>query len=169
MNLSKLILPVLLVALLFSLGCVNIGGDQKSLEDFSKLEQKYFVKEAFSTNPSSMNDYISELSLLRSHASGSSAKVMEAEIYSAESFYYLNKALTGSISLNYQSLKCSSVETKQVISSITDASLSVQKAIEKLQSLSETEKSYLRVNQLDLVKGFSTQINQIKQFFENKC
>jgi hypothetical protein len=151
-----------------TLGC-TIQSDPQTLVSFVKLQSKYGVKEAFSSNLFTMNDYISELSALKTQSSIGLAKTITAEIYSAQAFYYLNKTLSESSQINYTSIKCSSKEVMSILSSVTLAKDNAENAITALGGLSDSEKKNLRVNQLDDVKNYAEQINQIYSFFSDKC
>ncbi|MFA6065016.1 MAG: hypothetical protein WCW44_06435 [archaeon] len=172
MGLNKTILSsgitVLFLVLLF--GCTApTQTDKEALSKLGVLEQKYFVVNGYSSSITTMNDYISELSLLRSKSSGESARIIEAELYSAETFYYLNKTIIDSAPINSKQIKCSSNEVQEIISSVTLAFDYSTKAINSINSLSEEAKKSLRENQLQIVLGQQEEINQIKNFFEEKC
>jgi len=162
-----IVIFTLFAVLLF--GCTSTQTDKESLSKLSLLEQKYFMVNGYSSSVTTMNDYISELSLLRSKAGGDSAKVIEAELYSAEAFYYLNKTIIDSSSINSVQIKCSSSEVQNVISSIKLASEYSVKAVALINSLNSEKQKALRENQLQIVLGQQEQITQIKKFFEEKC
>jgi len=172
MNTNKTILVVLVLtfSLMMLLGCTTpVMTDKESFSKLTQLQQKYFVVNGYSSNLTTMNDYISQLALLRAKSGGESAKVIETELYSAEAFYYLNKTIVDSAPLNSKQIKCSSNEVQNVISSITLAFDSSSKAVALINSLNSTQQSYLRVNQSEMILGQQEEINQIKKFFEEKC
>jgi hypothetical protein len=167
---KKLMVLIVLTLLIFMLsGCVNPLEEKQALEEMNLLQQKYLVKENFSTNQKIMNDYINELSLLKSKSASGQGKIVEAELYSAQTFYYLNKALIISSSINYQKFSCSTKEVKEAISSINLADEYQTKAISLIQTLSETQQENLRPNQIDIIQNYRQTILQIKSFFEEKC
>jgi len=159
----------LLGMLALMLGCTGLSSDKDSLSQLAALENKYGVKDSFSPNAETMNDYISSLSLLRGKSGGSAAKVLDAELYSAEAFYYLNNALAGSAMIDFQKMGCSSKEVRGAISSISLAENYYNKAIPAINALSGDEKNYLRQNQLETIQGYGSKITQIKAFFAQKC
>ena len=168
MNAKNLaVILVVLLALLF--GCALPGNDPALYEKLSALEQKYFVAQNYSSNLTPMNDYINELIQLKSTANGSFGKVIESEIYSAQTFYYLQKALVSSTAIDYQNISCSSTEVKDTRALIKIAKINSDKALKLLATLSDAEKVNLRPNQIDLVKGYTSQIDQIVKFFDEKC
>jgi hypothetical protein len=163
-----ILIGTLLILFISLFGC-TIQGEQQTLNQLQALQEKYFVKNNFSTTQATMNDYISGLAALRSKASGSTAKIIEAEEYSAQSFYYLNKALTTSARIDYLAVKCNSTEVQQTVGSAKLAIASSTKAINVIQALSQTDQQKLRANQLEAVKGYLDNATQIKQFFDDKC
>ena len=166
----KLIVAIVLIALIFlTLGCVSPQAEKQAVEKMNLLQQKYLIKENFSTNQTTMNDYINELSMLKSQNLGGEGKIIEAELYSAQAFYYLNKALILSTSIDYQKLSCSSKEVKETISSINLAEEYQQKAVSLIQSLSGDQQKNLRTNQFETINNYEQTISQIKNFFEQKC
>jgi len=160
---------VLMALILLMLGCVNPQSEKQAFEKMNLLQQKYLIKENFSTNQAIMNDYINELSLLKGQNPGEEGKIIEAELYSAQTFYYLNKALISSTSIDYQKLSCSAKEVKETISSINLAEEYQKKTVSSIQTLSEDQQKNLRTNQLETVKNYEQTISQIKSFFEQKC
>ena len=132
------ILKALVALLLFStlLGCVNLNDD--SLQKMATLQQKYFVTQVYSTNQATMTDYITSLANLKKSATGENAKIIETEIYLAESFAYENRALGESVKLNHIAFNCSSTEAKAMITYINLAFASINSA----------EKNYLELTEL---------------------
>jgi len=161
------ILSVLLIALAF--GCLGVSNETETYDKLHALEQKYFVTQNYSSNLASMNDYINELVQLKSKTTGASGKVIEAEIYSAQTFYYLQKALVDSTAIDYQNILCSSSEVKATYASAKLAKSSSKNAINSLSGLSDKEKLNLRENQLSFVNGYIVQIDQIIKFFDDEC
>jgi len=163
------ILKVLVTLLLFSafFGCINPMDD--SLQKMNLLQQKYFVTQSFSTNQSTMTDYITSLADLKKSASGENAKILEAEIYLAESFNYQNKALSESTKLNYVAFNCSSIEAKSMINYINLAFNLNNLAKTSYAELSVSQKEKLRSNYSELLNGYNEQISMMKTFVETKC
>ncbi|MFA5125727.1 MAG: hypothetical protein WC462_01865 [archaeon] len=167
---KKLIMTLVCIALVFLvIGCVAPQAEKQVVEKMNLLQQKYLIKENFSTNQAIMNNYINDLSLLKGQNLGGEGKIIEAELYSAQTFYYLNKALISSTSIDYKKFSCSSKEAKETISSINLAEEYQKKAVSSIQALSPDQKENLRANQLDTVKNYEQTISQIKSFFEQKC
>ncbi|VVB75390.1 Uncharacterised protein [uncultured archaeon] len=160
---------VVLIAVLFVFFGCTAQSDDKSLAQFSALQAKYSVSENFSTSQATMNTYISALAELRGKSSGSPAKIIDAELYSAQAFYYFNKALAEQTAVSYPDVVCSLIEVKSLMSDASLASNYADKAVIAISGLSDLEKSKLRANQLDMMKNYQTQINQTKNFYEGKC
>jgi hypothetical protein len=169
-NLSKSIAVFALLALLaLVMGCTSLSSDKDSFGQLAALQDKYGVKATFSPNVETMNDYISDLSLLRGKAGGSAAKVLDAELYSAQTFYYLGRALSASATIDFQKMGCSSKEIRGTVSSISLAENYYNKAVPAINALSNGETKYLRPSQLETIQGYGDKITQIKAFFAQKC
>jgi hypothetical protein len=171
MNARKATIGALLSLLLFLtlFGCVSPQTEKDNLTKFTTLEQKYFVVSGYSSSLANMNDYISELSLLKAKTNGESGKVIEAELYSAQAFYYLNKTMIDSASINYKQIKCNSTEVKDLISTIKLASDYSAKSVTAVSALSAEQQNSIRPNQLLIAQGNQQSISEIKKFFDDKC
>jgi hypothetical protein len=173
MNQKKALLITLLVILFFSIqlmfGCTISPSDEDALKKFTQLQTKYGVTTAFSTNLAVMDNYTTDLAALRGKTTGSAAKIIEAELYSAQAFYYYNTTISLSREINYQNIVCSSKATKDTISSITMAKEKVDQAVNIIQSLNSEQLAKLRPNQLDNVKKYQASIDGIYGYFEEKC
>ncbi len=165
MKLLSLICVLALVLILF--GCVSPSDD--SLQKMGILQQKYFVKEAYSTSPSTMTNYITALADLKKTATGENAKIIEAEIYLAESFAYENRSLAESTKLNYVAFNCSSAEAKAMTEYINLAFNSITNAEKDYNGLNSLQIEKLRSNYKELLTGYKEKINMIKNFVETKC
>lgn len=88
----KFSLIICLVVGLLVFGCISPVSNQATFEEFNELKDEYGVVNSFSPNISIMNDYISDISELRARSSFNLATVIDAEIYSAKSFYYYSIA-----------------------------------------------------------------------------
>ncbi len=159
------------LALLFLsfIGCTSSPNDLKYLDNLSKLQQKHGVSSAFSVNLATMNDYISEAAVLAGSASPASKKIIEAEIYSAQAFYYLNKALDDSQSLPYPIQSCTSKEFKSALSSASLSKDYIAKAVISISSLSDNDKAHLRAGQLEVVKGYEEKADALILGLKEKC
>jgi len=159
----------LLALALFMLGCTATLPDKNAFEQLAALQEKYSAKVSFPANEIMLNDYVSELSLLRGKTAGSAAKVIDAELYSAQAFYYLNKSLSTSAGIDFSTVRCSSKEIMDSVSSAALAKEYCNKAVSALGALSSDESKYLRSNQLGAVKGYGDKIVQLESFFKGKC
>jgi len=165
---KRVVLIVLVLALFMLFGCTT-QSDEKTLLQFATLQAKYSVNENFSTSQATMNSYISSLAELRGKAGGSAAKIIDAELYSAQAFFYFNKALAEQTAVSYPDVVCSLKEVKSLMSDLTLASNYVGKAVTALSGLSESEKSKLRTNQLEMMQNYESQILPTKNFYDGKC
>jgi hypothetical protein len=151
------------------IGCVSLPGSVNGTLEMKKLQEKYALFDGFSPNTAKMNDYISELSIISSNSSGETTSIVNAELYSAQTFYYLSKAMDSSKSINFNMIVCSSKEVKETR---TFAKIALEKAglAEKtISSLNGAQLAELRTNLLDTVKGYGESANKIIRFFDQKC
>ena len=158
---------VLFLVLIF--GCTSPVSDKNAFDSLASLEEKYFAVDSLPTSTIKLNDYVTDLSILVGKTSGSSKKVIEAELYSAQTLLYLNKALQTSNEIDFQKMKCSSTEVRSAINSIKLALDSEAKAVAKISSLSVDEGSHLRTGQIETIKGFGDKASQLQNFFDTKC
>jgi len=163
---KKLIIVLLFFALFFA-GCTILPKNIDSSKELNALKEEYSAVEAFPSNTSKMNDYISELSMLVSKT-GQTKGVLAAELYSAQAFYYLSKAMEASKQINYNQIICSSSAVKETKSL---AQLAVEKA-----ALAEKEISELNDSQLSefareplAVQNYGETAQKIIDFFKEKC
>ncbi len=172
MNKSIQVAIVLLLAfalLLFGCTALDPNAEKKSLEQFSKLQTSYGVNENFSPVLGTMNDYITDLAVVAGSAPSSTKKFIEAELYAAEAFYYLNKAINESRTIDYQNIRCSNREVKSTRDMINLANNYQAKASSLISTLTESELNNLRPNQVEIVNGIEAQITPIKEYFDKKC
>ena len=162
-------ITALLFVLILALGCTSTLPDKNAFDALAKLQSKYSATNALPTSTIKLNDYVTDLSLLVGKSSGSAKKVIESELYSAQTFLYLNKAIEQSNLIDYQNMRCASKEVRDVTSSIGLANDNYTKAVNALSSLSTTESKYLRDGQLQTVKSFGEQATQLQTFFDKKC
>ncbi|MEK6958657.1 MAG: hypothetical protein AABW59_01285 [archaeon] len=168
----KLAAPVFLAALLalvFLGGCLGTQSDTATFNELSSLKQKYDVVDKFSSDQSVMNDYISALSRLRGKSSMMASRVIDSELESAQTLYYLFKALDSSSSFSYDGMRC---ESKEVLATRDYVSLSISyadKAISLMSSLGPDDIAKLRLYQLDSVREYRITAIEIKDSIESAC
>lgn len=162
-------LQILCVLAIFLLlfGCINTNDN--SISKMNDLQAKYLMKSGFSTSPSVMTEYISSLSELRTSASNENKKIIEAELYLAESFNYQNKTLVESSKLNYIYFNCSSTEAKAMINFNKLADSSINLAEKTFNELNDSQKETLRTNYSTILLGYKENITLMKEFIDNKC
>jgi len=164
----KKIVIILLILLILSMGCTSVKDDGTVMLEFTKLKQEYKVKEAFSPNQVIMNDYINDLSELRAESSVFVSKVLDAELASAQSFYYLIVAYDTSREIDFFPSKCNLQEvrnSKSYLQTSKYLKLSITKsneASELLASLNAAELEHLRASQLLLVKQYAAQAQNLE-------
>ena len=173
--LAKTVLFIAILALVFLLATnlpalqFNKISEEQSLQTMRLLIEKYSLEKTFSPNQLTIEAYLNELAVLNGKSTGSAAKIIEAEQFSAQAFYYLNQAMQNSTQINYTSFQCKSKETVETISSLKIAQEKVTAAEKAVQSLSDTQKKYLRENQSEMINNYSTQITLLKKYFDEKC
>lgn len=163
----KKIVIFLVVLLFLIIGCISPTLNQASFEDFEDLKENYEVKNSFSPNLILMNDYIIDLTELRTRSSFNLAAVIDADIYSAKSFYYYSIAgkTINLITIN----KCTQKERNDIMNYYNLAEENANVAIEKLRVLSETDLSNLRENQLELIEQIKANSQGYLQNINNFC
>ena len=136
----KKMIIILLILLVLSIGCTGTKDDATV-----------------------MNDYINDLSELRAESSVFVSKVLDAEINSAQSFYYLITAYESSREIDFFPSKCSLQEirnSKNYLQTSKYIKLSIKRssdATDLLASLNAAELEHLRSDQLLMVKQYAAQ------------
>ena len=156
------------IAGLLLFGC-TMQSDSESLKDFEELKIRFEMQKGFSPNLITMNDYLIELSALRAKSVGSAGKILDAEISSAQAYFYLASALNASNAIDYLSPKCSSKEVKTTQDFVFLSIKSANDAITKLSALSAQELSNLRENQLEAAKGYKERALEISDYLNQIC
>ncbi len=165
---KQIILLVIFIASLFVLfGCT--AESPTTTNDLIKLKQQYSVEEAFSPNLDIMNSYISELALLRSKSNFPLSSVIDAEMNSAQSFYYFTKALDESSAMQYTGSICNSLEYKNVLDYLDLAISYANKASSALTVVSPTEAYLLRENQAEIVSSYNSFSKEMKDSLLDLC
>ena len=143
-------LIVLLIIGLVSLGCIAPTLNQASFAEFDSLKEKFGVTNAFSSNTIVMNDYINQLSLLRSRSSLNLASVLDAELYSANAFYYysLSNQLMRVVTLN----NCDQKDRIDLERYLNFTISNSQTALQKIDALLFTDTVNLKINQRDVIE-----------------
>ena len=171
----KKIALILVILLVISIGCTQVKDDGAIMLEFTKLKQDYGVYTAFSPNTSTMNDYINDLSELRAQSSAGVSRIFDAELASAQSFYYLLTAYEKSKDIDFFPTKCNISEvrkSKNYIDTLKFISLSIKQSDEAslaLANLNASELDQLRSNQLLLVKQYADQAKSLKLELESIC
>lgn len=162
----KFLLFFLLIIGLFLFGCIAPVANQATFEEFNLLKEKYGVENSFSPNSIIMNDYISELSELRVRSSFNLATVIDAELYSAKSFYYFslaNQKIMASIS------NCSQNQRSEIQRNFRFASENSSIAISKIDAVLFTDSVNLRENQRELMLEISEQSQLVLREINSIC
>jgi len=171
----KKLVIILAILLVLSLGCTEIKDDATVMLGFTKLKQDYGVKEAFSPSTVIMNDYINDLSVLRTGSSRFISKTLDAELASAQSFYYLLLAYEESLKIDFFPNSCNLQEirnSKSYLQTSKYLDLSIKRsndAAELLVSLNATELEHLRANQLLMIKQYKEQSESLMGDLKGIC
>ena len=171
----KKIIIILIILLVFSLGCTGTKDDGTVMLEFTKLKQDYSLKEAFSGEITTMNDYINDLGELRAQSSMFVSKTLDAELASAQSFYYLILAHEESLGIDFFPTPCNVQEiknSKSYIKTTKFLELSIQKSDESaelLSTLNAGELEQLRPNQLLMVRQFKEQAQNLSGELKGIC
>jgi len=171
----KKIIIILAILLIFSFGCTSVKDDGTVMLEFTKLKQDYGVVEAYSPAIGIMNDYINDISELRAESSMFVSKTLDAEIASAQSFYYLLLAYDESLEIDFFPNVCKLQEirnSKSYLQTKKYLALSINKsntASEILVTLNATELEQLRSNQLLVVKQYKAQSENLEADLSEIC
>jgi len=171
----KKIIIILVVLLVLSLGCTQTKDDGTVMLEFTKLKQEYGIKDSYSPDIDIMNNYINDLSELRAESSVFVSKVLDAEINSAQSFYYLLIAYETSQGIDSFPAQCSIQKvrnSKNYLETMKFISLSIQKsedAADLLVSLSAQELDHLKSDQLLLVKQYAQSAENLEVELNGIC
>ena len=163
-SLAIFALAIICLALIF--GCAQPQNESKSLLELEQLKAKYGITEKFSSSASEMNDYVSELSALRAKSGGNAAKTIDAELYSAQSLYYLLGALDASVALGNNGINCNSAEARTLK---FDSSLAISSSGKAVAAMGQIDSSQLRPNQLEAVQGYGQDAKDLLSEIERVC
>ena len=171
----KTIVIILVILLALSLGCTETKDDGTTMLEFTKLKQEYGTKESYSPDIVVMNDYINDLSKLRAESSVFVSKILDTELNSAQSFYYLLIAHEKSREIDFSPSPCNIQKvrnSKGYLKTIKFISLSINEsknAVDLLVSLSAGELEHLRPNQLLLVKQYNANAEDLEAELKGIC
>jgi hypothetical protein len=163
---------ILLICLSLFFGCVAIPSlnDSKDLEEFKAIQLNYGVENGFLANQQSLNSYLNELSEFRGKIMfGETAQIIDAEIATTKVFYYLVLALTESNSFDFYNINCNNIRVKNSIAYSNLVIKNASEAEQIISSLSEDSRKYLRENQLESIKEFKQNAEQIKISINEVC
>ncbi len=164
-----LITLVVLALFVLSFGCTTSNLGSVSSQDLSLLQEKYGVKDNFSPNLGVMNNYVSELSVLRARSSLGITNVLEAELNSAQAFYYFQKAISESQLITTEKDFCSSKEFIDVKNYIELSLNYSNKAVNLISSFNLEELSLLRTDQLEIVSQLKSDALNIQSDLKKRC
>jgi hypothetical protein len=156
---------------LFLFGCtVPNPNDGSYLEEFNEIKSTHGMENGFFADQVAMNSYLNELSELRgSILFGEAGNVVQAEIETATSFSYLIKALSESGSLDFYNINCNDLKIKNTVIYANNAIENSVNAERTISSLSDNLKENLRENQLEVVKEYKQNAEQIKMAINELC
>lgn len=149
---------------------LNRIDDAAALQEFRAISGKHGMLEGFIPITTKMEDYMSDLSALRGKLSeGSAANIVDTELSSAKSYYYLLRAVQDSAEINAAYPECGGVAAKEARvfcnTSITEADY----ASSKITILSAEEKENLRENQLEIIQENKSLAQALKEQINAVC
>ncbi len=162
----KIIIAILAIFII-SFGC--IGPETATNNDFTLLKEQYNVTDTFYPDLDIMNSYITDLSLLRSKSNLTLSRVIDVELYSAQSFYYFSKSLEESNQINYGSDLCNSKSYKNTLMYLDFSKNYSQKANSALTQVLPTDVYLLKTNQSEVINNFYNLANEYKLTLEELC
>lgn len=153
------IILILIVLVIFSFGCISVNPNQASFEEFNSLKEKYGVENNFSPNTNLMNDYISELSDLKTRSSFNLSMVIDAELHSSKAFYYYSISNQRLSELN--SSNCSLSKKNELITFLRLANKNAIIAKNKIDAILFIDLENIRENQSELMNEINVISNTI--------
>lgn len=156
---------------LFLFGCtVPSPNDSVYLKEFNEIKSNHNMENGFFADQLAMNSYLNDLSELRgSILFGEAGNVIQAEIETANAFYYLVKALSESGSLDFYNINCNDLRIKNTIIYANNAIENSANAERTISGLNDNLKENLRENQLEVVKEYKQNAEQIKMAINELC
>jgi hypothetical protein len=161
------IIITLIVLLIISFGCTT--SQTTTSEDFVNLQNQYNVKEVFDPDLGVMNSYITDLSLIRAQTVMPLSKIVDVELYSAQSFYYLSKAFKEASGIDYSGVLCNSQEYKNTLKYLKLSKNMSQKANAELVLVLPTDSHLLKENQSQIINGFYVSADEYNMALEELC
>lgn len=154
-----IIFVLLLAVLLF--GCTSSTNDMKQI---NQLQEKYGLTNSFVPSDQIMLSYSNEIIELDLKST-----LADVELYSAQSFYQL-LLLTQQINgLDVSKENCKSVPVIKAYQTSIMCEITSQKAIEKINLLSSSEKEMLRYGQKEFVQDYLNTCQEIKNDLKSFC
>ena len=159
-KMKKIIIILVCFALFF--GCTNPVNPATDTE-FNDLKKDFGVEVGFVSDIDIMNSYIIELSILRSRSNIPLSDVIDVELSSAQSFYYLTKAFNESSQINYSKNHCQSQYYKNTL---TYLDLTINHSNKEYNIL---DLGLLREGQLEQLKEFNSIAKELKSSLRQTC
>lgn len=162
---NKFVLIISLILLVSLIGCIG-QTDPATESKLQNLKEKYGVGAAFIPNAQVMSSYNNELALLKAK---SNSRLVEAEFYSAQAFYYLMQATEEFSNVDFANDSC---KVTNLIKAYNYSSLGKEaagKAADAIKSLSVEEKEKLRQNQLEMVVVYNNASKEMYEGIKAKC
>ncbi|MFA5357788.1 MAG: hypothetical protein WC308_02600 [archaeon] len=144
--------------------------DAEALKEFAAITESAGMQNGFSPVTAKMEDYTSELSSLRGKVSeGRAANIIDAELFSAKSYYYLLRATQDSMEINPSNPDCGGMAAKEALIFCDSAIRDADNAIAKISSLSTDDKLNLRETQLEIAQGNKELAQNLKDQIIGAC
>lgn len=162
---NKLVAIISIILLISFFGCIG-QTDSVTESKLQNLKEKYGVSVAFVPNAQVMSSYNNELALLKAKTN---SRLVEAEFYSAQAFYYIMQATEEFSSIDFVNDSC---KVTNLIKAYNYSSLGKEaagKATEVIKSLSAEEKEKLRQNQLEMVMAYDNASKEMYDGIRAKC
>lgn len=162
---NKFVAIISLILLVSLLGCIG-QTDPVTENKLENLKEKYGVQNAFVPNAQVMSSYNNELALLKAKTT---SKLVEAEFFSAQAFYYLMQATEEFSNVDFANDSC---KVTNLIKAYNYSSLgkeAAQKAAEAIKSLSADDQEKLRQDQLEMVMAYNNASKEMYDGIKAKC
>ena len=156
----KIVILLVCFALIF--GCTNIV-DSTTDAEFNNLKADFGVEIGFVPDLDIMNSYIIELSILRSMSNIPLSGILDVELASAQSFFYLTKAFNESAQINYSKNHCKSTAYTNTLLYL-DLTINHSKDI-----IAPIDLGQLRAGQIEQLIEFNAIAKELKSSLRQTC
>ncbi|MCX6800987.1 MAG: hypothetical protein NTZ73_02270 [Candidatus Diapherotrites archaeon] len=168
---------VAVVSIYILMGHPSFGGssltqvdDATALKELAATIAKHGVENGFIPISVKMEGYINDLSILRGRTgNGSASAIIDAELSSANSHYYLTRALEELNLIDRAKPNCGGAEIKEIILFCDSSIREANAAVAKINSLNGEDKEKIRENGLEIAQSNIELAEEVKAQVNKIC